>query len=119
MAVNGAGPLRERVRFEARKMGDDGFGKVLSGGEFELRFTVWANYRALVGSEAVQGARLQGRQPYIIRVRQSSQTREATPSWRLVDVRNPSRVFAITAPPTDPDGSRTWLEFLVTEGAPA
>jgi head-tail adaptor len=113
------GPLRERVHFQARAMADDGLGMTLPSGEYETRFTVWASYLPLRGSESVQASRLQGRQPYVISVRQSSQTREANEAWRLVDARDPRRIFAIVAPATDPDGSRAWLDFLVVQGAPS
>lgn len=114
-----AGALRERVRFQRRLMADDGLGGMVPAGEFETRFTVWAKYTALRGGESVQASRLEGRQPMIVTVRQSSQTREATEGWRLVDDRDPTRVFAIVGPATDPDGKRAWLDFLVTEGAPS
>lgn len=114
--VRTAGALRERVHFQSRSMADDGFGQVLPAGEFETRFTVWASYLALRGSEAVQASRLQGKQPFIISVRRSSQTLQANEAWQLVDARDASKVFAITAPPTDPDGKRAWLDFLVVLG---
>ena len=117
---SGAGPLRERVQFQSRAtVADDGFGANVPGGPFEHRFTRWASYLPLRGGETVQASRLQGRQPMIVRVRQSAQTLEADASWRLVDARDPSRVFAIVGPPTDPDSKRAWLDFLVTEGAPS
>lgn len=117
MAGNfGAGLLRDRVRFETRGTVDDGYGNEVPGGDWELQFTVWAQLMPLRGSETVIAARLQGQQPYIVRVRASDNTRLATPAWRIVFDRDPTRVLAITAPATDPDNKRAWLEFLVTEG---
>ncbi len=116
----GAGDLRENVLFQKRGTVDDGFGNTVPGGEFETRFgSCWAHLRPLRGTESVMQSRLQGRQPYIITVRNSTDTRSVDESWRVVDARNLTRVFAIAAPPTDPDGKRTWLEFLVTEGEPS
>ena len=114
----GAGDLaRERMTFQSRGVGDDGFGNaMIDAGPFEDRFTVSAHLRPLRGSETVIAARLQGRQPYIITVRQSSDTRQANEAWRIVDTRNHDRVFAIKAPPTDPDGKRAWLEILCVLG---
>jgi head-tail adaptor len=38
-------------------------------------------------------------------------------AWRIVDKNNPDRIFAISAPPTEPE--RGWLEILATEGEPS
>ena len=73
--------------------------------------------RPRTGGESVDAARLGGKQPYVVTVRNTSQTRQITTAWRLVDARDGSRVFAIVSPPADPDGKNQWLEFLATEGA--
>lgn len=112
-----AGALRDWLEFQSRGMVDDGFGNQVPGGPFETQFTVWAGMRPLRGSEAVMAARLDGRQPYVVTVRNTTQTRGVTVAWQLVDARNANRVFAITSPPADPDGKNAWLEFIVTEGA--
>lgn len=109
--------MRDRVHLQRRVAGDDGFGGSTPSGQFETVATVWAHLLPLRGSESVQASRLQGRQPYVVTIRQSSQTRELTSAWRIVDARNPNRIFAINAPPTDPDGKRALFEILVTEGA--
>lgn len=116
----GAGALRHRLEFQSRGDGSDGFGGVVEGGgAWATEFTLSAEMRPLRGSESVIAARLAGQQPYVVRVRRSRQTDRITPAWRLVDARDPTRVFAITAPPTDPDGKRAWLDILVTEGTPS
>jgi head-tail adaptor len=112
----GAGDLRYRLLFQKRGQGSDGLGGVGAFGPWVDQFTVYAAMLPLRGSEAVMGARLAGRQPYVVSVRQSTNTRQVTSDWQIVDARNPDRVFAISAPPTDPDGTRAWLEILVTEG---
>lgn len=114
-----AGRLRERIRLEARGLVDDGMGGSVPGDEFETRLTAAANYLPLHGSETVQAARLQGRQPYVITVRQSAVTRQVTEAWRIVDDRDATKIFAITGPPTDPDGRGAWLEILAVLGAPS
>lgn len=111
------GMLRERMRFQRRGSGDDGFGNTIAGaGAFETDFTVWAHLRPLRGSETVLQSRLQGRQPYVVTVRQSSETRAVDPTWQIVDANDDTRVFSVNAPSTDPDGKRRWHEFLVVEG---
>lgn len=112
----GAGDLRERVHFQSRAAVDDGYGN--SRGEWVTRFTEPAAMKPLRGGEEVMAARLQGVQPYVVTVRQSSRTRQVASDWRLVDARDPSRVFAVASPPSDPDGRRQWLDILVRLGAP-
>lgn len=108
-----AGDLNSRVTFQRRVTADDGYGNEV--GEWQTQFTVWAGFKPLRGTETVMAARLSGRQPYIVTIRQSSQTRQITTDWRAVDARNSSRVFNIRAI-TDPDGTRAWLEVLTEQG---
>ncbi|WMT90988.1 head-tail adaptor protein [Pelagibacterium sp. H642] len=121
-----AGALRELVRFEAKVPATDGWGQEIPGsGEWTEQFApVNANLRPLRGSEAVIAARLQGEQPYIMTIRQHAAAAAITTAWRAVDMRagsnaegKPNRVFAIKAPPVDPDGKNAWLEILVSENA--
>lgn len=120
-----AGALRELVRFEAQEQATDGWGQPIPGsGEWTEQFTANANLRPLRGSEAVIAARLQGEQPYIMTIRQHAAASDITTAWRAVDMRagsnsegKPNRVFAIKAPPVDPDGKNAWLEILVSENA--
>ncbi|WP_108398785.1 head-tail adaptor protein [Devosia submarina] len=113
-----AGALRERVLCQsASAPADDGWGNPLPGaGDFATQFTVSAGMRPRTGGEQVDAARLGGRQPFVVTVRNTSQTCQITTAWRLVDARNESRVFAITSPPADPDGKNQWLEFIAVEG---
>lgn len=112
-----AGSLRESILCQKRGDLSDGWGGTVPGaGEFTTQFTVSASLRPLRGSEAVQAARLDGRQPYVCTVRNTAQTRKIVTSWQLVDARDTNRVFAVTSPPADPNGRNQWLEFIVTEG---
>lgn len=112
-----AGALRERLHCQKRGSEDDGWGGGPIGqGPFETAFTVASGMRPRTGGEEATAARLGGQQPYIVTVRNSSQTRQITTGWQLVDARNADRVFAVTSPPADPDGKNQWLEFLATEG---
>lgn len=113
-----AGALRERVHCQFPGEQDDGWGSPLPGaGEFATQFTVAAGMKPRTGGEGVDAARLGGTQPFVVTVRNTSQTRQITTAWRFVDARNESRVFAVTSPPADPDGRNQWLEFLAVEGA--
>ena len=111
------GALRYRLHFQRRGDLDDGWGNVTPGaGEFETVHTIAAAMRPLRGSESVQAARLEGRQPFVVTVRWASWLINVTTSWRLVDARNETRVLNILSPLADPDGKRQWLEFIAQEG---
>ena len=109
-----AGGLRQKLHFQRRAIVDDGFGNEISG-PFETVFTDVAEFIPLRGGEGVQAARLTGVSPYIVRVRSSTNTRSVTAAWQMVDARS-GRVFAITAPPTDPDQKNAWLDIMATDG---
>jgi head-tail adaptor len=111
-----AGRLRDLLHFQRRGMEDEGFGNMVPAGEFETIFDAYAGLEPRVGGEEVTAARLNGRQPYVCLVHFSSEMQEVTVGWQLVDVRDQDRVFNIASPPSDPDGKRQWLEFLVVDG---
>lgn len=80
-----AGQLNSRLHLQRRAAaGRDVHGNAQPG-EFETVATVWANLAPRLGGEGVMGGRLQGKQPYVVTVRYSSQTRDITPAWRLED----------------------------------
>lgn len=116
-----AGALRERLHFQRRGDGDDGMGgpPQPGTGEFATVFTASAGLRPRVGGEAVDAARLGGRQPFVMTVRYSQQMADVTPAWQLLDARNEGRVLSIISPLADPDGKNQWLECLVQEGPPS
>ncbi|WP_183853759.1 head-tail adaptor protein [Rhizobium sp. BK456] len=110
-----AGKLRSRLQFQKRGESDDGFGNTVTG-EFETVFIDAAEIIPRMGSETAMASRLQGIQPYTIRVRSSSQTREIGATWRAVDQRS-STVYSIVSPPTNLDQKNAYIEFLATTGA--
>jgi hypothetical protein len=80
-----AGEMQWRFRFERRatdangdRMGDWGDGAV----------TLDAKLVMLKGTEAVMSARLQGRQPVVLTIRDCAAARAITTDWRAVDIRN-------------------------------
>lgn len=105
--------MRERVSFQQRGMVSDGSGGQVPG-PFSTVFTCAAEYLPLRGGEGVVASRLQGVQPYIVRVRSSAAARAVTPAWQITDART-NKTMNIRAV-TDPDGKRQWLEFLAVEG---
>ena len=112
----GTGKLRERVAFDRRVEIDDGAGNTV--GEFVEQFAVAARVMPLKGSEAVQAARLAGRQPVVITIRMCRQAREIGPEWRARNTRT-GAIYAITAPPSNMDERGQFLDILATVGEAA
>lgn len=115
MAKPGAGGLRARLVFQRRTVSDDGFGNPVTG-DFADVFACWGELVPRFGGEAVINARLQGSQPYTVRIRQSAEARHVGPEWRVVDERDRSRVFAITSPLADMTQRGAYLEFMAIAG---
>lgn len=112
-----AGDLRESILCQKRVPATDEFSNpVPDGGAWTTQFCERAGLRPRIGGETALAGRLQGIQPYIVTIRQSSRSRQITPGWRLVDARNSSRIFNVRSI-VDPDGRGQWLELLVEEGA--
>ncbi len=109
-----SGLLRQKLNFQRREPIDDSYGNEQSG-EFTTMFAAAAELIPLKGSEPVIAARLTGVQPFIIRIRSCVAAREVDMAWRIVDARNPARIFNITAA-VDPDNKNAWIEIMATQG---
>jgi len=83
MPGSGAGDLRHRVTFAKPNSTTDDYGNVTTGWQDE--FTVSANIMPRLGGETVEAARLAGRQPAIVRVRQSPDTKLIRTDWKATD----------------------------------
>lgn len=92
--------LRERVTFAKRSATPDAYGNPVSG-PFVDQFTVYARITATRGGEDVLAERLGGRQPFVIVVRQSENTRLIGTEWRAVDANKPPRIFNIRSVTND------------------
>lgn len=108
------GAMKDRIRFQQRAL--DANGERL--GAWTDAFTVWAELIWLRGTEAVMQSRLQGRQPVVIVVRESSATRPIDNSWRGVDARQATHVFDIksVAPSKEPGFLEILAEMVVGHG---
>lgn len=107
-----AGSLKERIAIQARSVVDDGYGNTVSG-PFADVFTVWAGYTYLRGTEAVMAARLESRQPVVVRVRASSQTKTITNDHRVRDTRS-GEFLNIRVVTPDVDGA--FIDLLCEAG---
>lgn len=127
MSKNDPGQLFERVAFDARASVDDGAGN--HEGDFVQRFERRAGFTFLRGSESVIAARLEGRQPIVVRVRACSQTQQINAGWRMRDLRNGAwagevghqywtgPVYAVRS--VIPSGDRQWIDVTVESGVAA
>ncbi|MGQ3213004.1 MAG: head-tail adaptor protein [Shinella sp.] len=109
-----SGALRVKLHFQNRPLVDDGMGNEQSG-PWETVFSDYAELIPMRGGETVIAARLTGVQPYIVRVRSHTASREISPSWRAVDARNPKRVLNIRTV-SDPDEKNAWLDMMTDDG---
>lgn len=122
-----AGHLYERVAFDLRVADDDGFGNAVE--DWAQQLECRAGFVWLRGSEAVIAGRLEGRQPIVVRVRASSETRRITPDWRMRNLRNgqwsgdsggeywAGPVYAVRS--VIPTEDRQWLDITVEGGVAA
>lgn len=111
-----ASDFRNRVTFANRVQLTDAMGGTV--GEWQDQFTVAARIMPRLGGETVEAARLAGRQPVVIRVRQSTQTRRIATDWRATDARSGVAYNIRTA--IDPDMGNSdhgrWIDMLAEAG---
>lgn len=112
MARSGAGALNRRVKFLAPVNADDGHGGTVT--RWEHQFTVAARLQPKIGSEEVVAMRMQGLQPYILRVRSSADTRTVTTAWRVVNDRDATAYTIKSA--ANLDERDAYLDFVVVAG---
>lgn len=102
----GSGRLYHKVAFDAPTETTNGYGGVVKG--WEEATQARAEIQFLRGGEIVQAARLQGRQPVVVRVRYNNTTAMIETSWRMRDLRT-SIVYNIRSILRTDD--RQWLEI--------
>jgi len=113
--MDNPGKLNRRVEFDAPTTIPDGHG----GGETGWTapgdaVKLWANFRFLRGGESVQAARLEGKQPVVITVRNCTQARQIDTSWRMRASRDGTH-YNIRSGPVETD-DRLYLEITVESG---
>jgi head-tail adaptor len=114
-SVSGAGDLRYRVTFAERDSVEDEYGNVTTG--WIDRFTVSANIIAKLGGEAVDAARLAGRQPVVIRVRKSPDTSLITTDWKATDQAGHEYNIRAAIDPLIGDSQHGfWIEMIAETG---
>lgn len=123
MAAKSAGHLFERVAFDERQGVDDGMGN--HTGKFVEAFQCRAGFTYLRGTETVIAARLEGRQPIVVRVRRNAMTSQIDHDWRMRDVRDGAWEDEHWTGPTYavrsiiPTENRLYLDIAVERGVAA
>lgn len=110
-----AAELRDKVRFE-RRSGKGNVGGVIKSDWAALGIERSARVVARMGGEGVLAARQTSTQPFEITVRFDSQTRTVTTDDRVVDMRDPTRVWAIKSIGEVEGGRDRWLNILCEMG---
>jgi hypothetical protein len=108
-----AGRLTQLLHFYARAEADDGAGN--RRGVWQPMVGLWADMRANMRSEAFNALRLEGRNPYSVRVRRSSAALAIGQGWMAIDRRGVRH--RVIAPAPDPQ-DRAWIAMvLVADGS--
>ena len=119
-----AGTLYFPVAYDAPKEVPDGHGGVEVGWDTDNAVMARAHFLYLRGGETVQAARLQGRQPIVVTIRNSAVAREITAGWRMRDMNAGTLssgdvwsgpAFNVRTAPV-PSDDRQWLEITVEGG---
>jgi len=108
-----AGDLRELVELEELAEVDDGRGNTTT--DWVVRAKCAARFQYLRGSETVMQARLEGRQPIAVTVRQTPAVAQATTGWRIKDVRS-GATWQIRS--ISPNERRSYVDLLCERGVP-
>jgi head-tail adaptor len=109
-----ASDLKLLLAFDAPAPVGNGQGGMLQG--WIKQYQCRAHIRFLRGTETVIAARLAGRQPVVITVRNCAAARAVTIDWRIRDLRSALEYNVRTAPV--PSQDRIWLEILAESGVP-
>ena len=103
--------LTERLRFYRRQEIDDGAGN--RRGAWVFQFDLWAEMQSRPGSEVFNAARIEGRVPYQVRVRRSSQSMAIATDWMARDARGVE--YNVQAPQPDLI-ERRWVDMVLVAG---
>jgi head-tail adaptor len=116
MPLDGAGDLRRRIEFARPDQVADDFGNVSSG--WQTMFECAANITPRLGGETIEAARLAGRQPVIIRVRASPDTRAIRNDWRATDVASgiAYNIRSVADPHAGDTEHGRWIDMLAESG---
>ncbi|AXQ93202.1 head-tail adaptor protein [Cereibacter azotoformans] len=108
---DGAARLLDEVAFDAPiEIADGSGGTTADWGE---RLICRGSIRYLRGGETIQAARLAGRQPVVVSIRDSVEARAVGTDWRMRDV---GRGVVYNIRSIVPSDDRRWLEITAESG---
>lgn len=121
-----SGQLYEKVAFDERETQSDGHGNFEAG--FVQEFQRRASFTYLRGTESVIAARLEGRQPIVVRVRRDEDTLRIRSDWRMRNLREgqwqdsnellwSGTLYAVKSVALTED--RRWIDIIVESGVAA
>ena len=108
--MSGASKVQHRVTFSEEVRTPDGGGGITI--ERVERFTAYAEYMHLSGSESVIAGRIAGTHTQVMRLRSTPQTRGITPLWKATD--GTGRAFNLRDVTLTED--RKFIDVLATRG---
>ena len=108
-------PFDEVIAFDRPTAGADGYGGPVTGWTSDA-YTCRGAFRYLRGGEQVQAARLEGRQPVVLTIWNTSEASGIGTDWRMRDTHR-GDVYAIRA--IVPSDDRRFLEVTCEKGATA
>lgn len=116
MPVTGGGDLRQSVTFAEQTEIVDEWGNTIGG--WVDRFTARAQITPRLGGETVEAARLEGRQPVVIRIRQSDAALAVKPDWRATDIDSgvAYNIRAVADPELGSAQHGRWIDMLAESG---
>lgn len=114
VARMGAGRLDSAMAFDEPTQTPDGSGGTDAG--WAERYACRASIRYLRGTEAVMAARLAGRQPVVVTIRDCNEARQITTAWRMRDERAGTIYNIRSIVPSD---DRRWIELTAESGVAA
>jgi head-tail adaptor len=114
--ITGAGDLRQTIVWAEPSGTLDEYGNTQQG--WQDRFTLRAQITPRLGGETVEAARLAGRQPVVIRVRNSPDTRLIQTSWKATDADSgiAYNIHAIADPDMGGPQHGQWIDVMAESG---
>jgi SPP1 family predicted phage head-tail adaptor len=114
--MSSGGDLRHTMSFSMPDEISDEYGNVSTG--WQDMFTVHAQITPRLGGETVEAARLQGRQPVVMRVRYSPDTKQIRTDWRATDAQSGIvyNVRSVTDASMGNSRHGQWIDLLAEAG---
>jgi head-tail adaptor len=108
----GAGLLEQKVAFDKREEVEDEYGNMVAG--WIEQFQDRAAFIYLRASESVMAARLESREPMLVRIRMSANARLIENEWQMRDLRDADKPYNVRD--VTWDNNRAVVDLLVEGG---